>query len=568
MIKKIRKIDGSIVEFEQEKITNAILKAINAVNSKDGHIAGKLSDMVVEILEFETRGLETPRRKVSDEKKFKTKIPSVENVQDIVEKVLIEEGYSDVAKAYILYRKKRRVKKTLKKIRGSAESYAKFIILGLVILLFLSVIRASLFSEVPEEKRIWFELSFLLLAAISAELLVVYLKQPMVMILLLLGVFISPSAISMSYPYISGFIVFVFSVLGLEVSTAPTLPHLVPTEGTVRIFAQLGSIFLLFKIGLHSEIKQIFNSRNFLVGFVGVLIPFIGGYYYAVYTGHGFNYAMFLGAALTATSVGVTVAVLHEFNVLDRDFAKIILGAAVIDDILALLVLSIVENFPSALDIASISPLLSVLAMAAIFVVGGIRLGQYIVSRYFDRSSEDGKIPNTTFLGILVYVLSYAYVAEFIGLSAIVGAFIAGITLNYSRITGKLFELFYPLEAFFTPIFFISLGMFVDISALVSNIVPILIITLIAIATKLFGCGIASRLSGANAKDSILVGLGMIPRGEIALIIGLFGLTATTATGEPLLHATEYSIIASMAFLTTVIVPVVLQRALSMLRYR
>ncbi len=91
MISKIRKRDGSIVEFEQEKITNAILKAINAVNSKDGHIAGKLSDMVVEILE----------------KKFKTKIPSVENVQDIVEKVLIEEGYSDVAKAYILYRKKR-----------------------------------------------------------------------------------------------------------------------------------------------------------------------------------------------------------------------------------------------------------------------------------------------------------------------------------------------------------------------------------------------------------------------------------------------------------------------------
>ncbi len=552
MIKKIRKIDGRIVEFKQEKITNAISKAISAVNSKDENTARKLSHSVVEILE----------------KKFPEKIPSVENVQGIIEKVLIEEGYPDVANACILYRKKRTMKKTLKKIKGHARLYAGFIILGLAVLLFLSVIRASIFSEIPEEKRIWFELSFLLLAAISAELLVVYLKQPMVMVLLLLGIIISPSAVSMVYPYIAEIIILPLSIIGVKLSIAQTIPHLIPTEGTVRIFAQLGSIFLLFKIGMHSEIKQIFNSRNFLVGFIGVLIPFIGGYYYAVYTGHGFNYAMFLGAALTATSVGVTVAVLHEFNVLDREFAKIILGAAVIDDILALLALSLVVNFPSTLDMASISPLLSILGMAAIFVVGGIKSGQYIVSRYFDKSLEDGKIPNTTFLGILVYVLSYAYVAEFIGLSAIVGAFIAGITLNYSRITEKLFELFYPLEAFFTPIFFISLGMFVDISALISNIVPILIITLIAIATKLFGCGIASRLSGANVKDSILVGIGMIPRGEIALIIGLFGLTATTATGEPVLHATEYSIIASMAFLTTVMVPFVLQRALSMLGYK
>lgn len=460
------------------------------------------------------------------------------------------------------------MKKTFKRFKGPAKQYAGLIIMGLAVLLFLSVIRASLFSEISEEKRIWFELSFILLAAISAELLVVYLKQPMVMVLLLLGIFISPSAVSILYPYISGSIVFLFSITGINVSILATIPHLIPTEGTVRVFAQLGSIFLLFKIGLHSEIKQIFNGRNFLVGFVGVLVPFIGGYYYAVYTGHGFNYAMFLGAALTATSVGVTVAVLHEFNVLDREFAKIILGAAVIDDILALLVLSLVGNFPSKLDMVSMSPMLSVIGMAVIFVVGGIKLGQHIVSRYFDKSLEDGIVPNTTFLGILVYVLSYAYVAEFIGLSAIVGAFIAGVTLNYSRITQKLFELFYPLEAFFTPVFFISLGMFVDIFALVSNIAPILIITLIAIVAKLFGCGIASRLSGANLKDSILVGIGMIPRGEIALIIGLFGLTATTATGEPVLHATEYSIIASMAFLTTVIVPFVLHRLLSIMGYK
>lgn len=115
---KIRKRDGRIVKFEQEKITNAIFKAINAVNYKDGNLAKKLSDIVVKILEFETRGLEVPRRKVSDEKKFKTKIPSVEDVQDIVESVLIEKGYSNVAKAYILYRKKREEIRRAKAVYG------------------------------------------------------------------------------------------------------------------------------------------------------------------------------------------------------------------------------------------------------------------------------------------------------------------------------------------------------------------------------------------------------------------------------------------------------------------
>ena len=233
-----------------------------------------------------------------------------------------------------------------------------------------------------------------------------------------------------------------------------------------------------------------------------------------------------------------------------------------IDDVLALLVLSLVENFPSKPDMVSIFPTFYVLVMATIFVVGGIKLGQYIVLRHFDKLDARGNVKNTTFLGILVYVLSYAYVAEFIGLSAIVGAFLAGITLNYSRITNKLFELFYPLEAFFTPVFFISLGMFVDIPTLVHSIIPILIITAIAVSAKIVGCGIASRLSGMSTRDSILVGVGMIPRAEIALIIGLFGLTSHV------IQAAEYSIIASMAFLTTVTVPSVLQRLLRTFGYR
>ncbi len=435
----------------------------------------------------------------------------------------------------------------LSKASQRLAPFVGWLLLGLVLLLIVSVLRASFFSEVSEEKRIWFELSFLLLAAISAELLVEKLKQPTVMVLMLVGVVISPSAVELLFPFLAS----VFSIVGATVSSSP---HLVSSAGLVKVFAQLGAILLLFKIGLHSEVKEIFNSRNFVVALLGVVVPFLGGYVYASSTGNSFAYAMFLGAALTATSVGVTVAVLQELKLLETQFAKVILGAAVIDDILALLALSLVVNFPSEFTVAALSPFLLVIGTALVFIVGGIKLGKFIVSKYFDTEIA-GKISNQTFLGILAYVFAYAYIAEFIGLSAIVGAFVAGITLNYSKLTQRLFELFYPLEALFTPLFFISLGMLVDIPSLAANFWPILLISAVAVLTKVIGCGAGAVATGLSVREGTVVGIGMVPRGEIALIIGLYGLTTLTPAGLPVLSQVEYAVIASMAFLTTVIVP-------------
>jgi len=185
-------------------------------------------------------------------------------------------------------------------------------------------------GSTPESEKIWFEISFILLIAISAELLVSYVKQPAVMVLLILGIIISPSAISLAYPALASAVSSIFSAFGVDIHLTDYIPHIVPTdEGSfISIFAKLGSIFLLFGVGLHSEINRIFNRRNFLVALAGVILPFLGGYFYAGMTGHNFAYSLFLGAALTATSVGVTVAVLQEFKVLDMEFAKVILGAA------------------------------------------------------------------------------------------------------------------------------------------------------------------------------------------------------------------------------------------------
>jgi len=156
----------------------------------------------------------------------------------------------------------------------------------------------------------------------------------------------------------------------------------------------------------------------------------------------------------------------------------------------------------------------------------------------------------------LAFMLMYAYLAEFIKLSAIVGAFIAGIVLNRSRHLKEIEDKTYGLEMLFMPIFFISLGMLVDVHALVEFAVPIVIITLIAFASKLIPCALASVLAGLRQKEAIAVGIGMAPRGEVALIVASLGLTTNVLT------AGQYSIISAMALLTTFMVPPLLSRAL------
>ncbi|MFA5929295.1 MAG: cation:proton antiporter [Candidatus Micrarchaeia archaeon] len=427
-------------------------------------------------------------------------------------------------------------------IAGKAKLYAALLFFALALLLFLSVFRASIFTDVSEGKKIWFELSFLFLAAITAEMLVSYLRQPLVMVLLLVGVAISPSMISAAYSFLGG---------------TGSAPVLVGTSEIVMIFAKLGAILLLFKIGLHSETRKIFNLKNLAIAACGVIVPFLGGYLFAIAGGHDFYYAMFLGAALTATSVGVTVAVLEELRLMQSDMAQALLGAAVIDDVLALLVLSFVLQAPSGAG--AFFALASIAGTAFVFVVGGILLGKFVVENYFDPMAGGGKGGSRGFLAMLMYLLFYAYVAEYIGLSAIVGAFVAGISMGYSRKVGEVQGMFYPLEALFTPVFFISLGLLVDVNALAANWLPILAITAIAIITKIIGCGAGALAVGVKARDSLAIGVGMIPRGEIALIIGLYGLTALTPSGAPVLGAAEYATIASMAFLTTIIAPAAIQ---------
>lgn len=362
----------------------------------------------------------------------------------------------------------------------------------------------------------------------------VYFRQPTVLILLLLGVVIGPSFLGEAWQFVHPFLPFL----------PPEAPSIILNTSLVGIFAQLGAIILMYKVGLNSSISKIFSPKNFIIASLGVLLPFAAGYGFAALTGGNFIYALFLGAALTATSVGVTVALLREAKVLDRDFAQAIIGAAVIDDVLGLLVLSFVLAIPASGPLV-IEPFVMTMASALIFIVGGVYAGNYFITERMDRKEMSDK----RFLYALAFVFFYAYVAEFIGLSSIVGAFLAGVLLTHSRHREEIEKRSYALEILFIPIFFISIGMLVDVRAIYQYIIPILIIAAIAIITKIVGCGLGALLTGFGKRDSALIGIGMSPRGEVALIVALIGLTAGALTQS------EYSIISAMAFITAIITP-------------
>jgi len=410
-------------------------------------------------------------------------------------------------------------------------------VLLLFAILLLSIIRASIFGEVEPEKHIYFEIVFLLLLAVVGELTVNYLKQPSVMILMILGMLMSASFLNLGFGFLSS--------LPLPFQIPSTPPDILRMEGIIHVFAQLGAVILLFKVGLHNKIERIFAMDNLVVATAGVILPFAAGYLYAISTGGNFAYSMFLGAALTATSVGVTVAILKEFNMLEERFAQIIIGAAVIDDVLGLLVLSFVINISAGA--ASLMPLITTFVSATVFLVGSVLAGKYFIA-YLDRKEMSPR----RFLLALAFMLMYAYLAEFIQLSAIVGAFIAGVILNQSRHIKELEEKTYGLEMLFMPIFFISLGMLVDVNALATYAFPIIILTVLAIATKIIACGAAGLWAKLKAKEALMVGIGMAPRGEVALIVASIGLSTKV------LSVSEYSIISAMALLTTFVVPPVL----------
>lgn len=373
------------------------------------------------------------------------------------------------------------------------------------------------------DARIFMELSAMIVFAIIGIIISKKIKQPVSVGIITLGIILGPS------------------VLGLA-----------KYDGTLAVIANLGSIVLLFVAGLNSNIKDVYTKKNFYVALLGALLPLLGGFLVSKIFGYDIYTSIFVGATLTATCLGITSSVLKEIGKIKTDTAKAMIGAAVIDDILSLSILSIVLSVPNGFDVVGI--LLKLLLVAG-FVLFMLLFGEKLLTLIID-SFNDYVIktaPRQTFALGLAIVFLCSYIAYALGLAPIVGAFLVGVSLSRSRSINILLAGSEYFEIIFTSIFFISIGIVVELSAFFTLFWFIVALTIVAILTKMIGSGYAAYKMGFKKKDALIVGTGMAPRGEVAFIIALNGLLLGVIKKE------VYSAVVFMSFLTTIITLVLLK---------
>ena len=341
------------------------------------------------------------------------------------------------------------------------------------------------------------------------------------------------------------------------VVVGPAVFGLVEPSEVLEVFSELGVVFLLFWVGLEmrlSDIRQVGATAG-SVGLAGVVVPFLAGFGGALAFGEPTETAIFVGAALVATSVGITSAVLIDLGALDTRASRTILGAAVIDDILAMLLLAVAVGIAAqgGVDVGSIA-LVTVLAVGflAFFAIGGTKLfaarpGILKAPRF----SESPLMP------AVIVCLGLAALAAQIGLAAIIGAFIAGMIVAETKDQHPVEEEVAPLYAFFPPFFFAFIGLEVELSAFADPETLLILagVTALAFVTKYVPAWLAARPLGPD--DARVVGIGMIPRGEVGIIVAGIG------ASEGVIDAQLFAVIVGMSVLTTLGVPPLLRRALA-----
>ena len=311
----------------------------------------------------------------------------------------------------------------------------------------------------------------------------------------------------------------------------PCAFNLVQSNDTIAVFAEIGVVLLMFTTGLGTNLKELLKAGPIatLIACVGVAVPLAGGtLLYGLFYGFGavgsteFYRALFIGTIITATSVSITVATLQELGHLKGFLGTTIVSAAVIDDVIGIIVLTCVIGASSGTGMG----LGEVLLNTALFFAAAIGIGVVI---YFAMKWLDKRNPHTQRITIIsiAFCFAMAYLAEeYFGIADITGAYIAGIVLctmaDASYVERRVDISNYVI---FSPVFFASIGLKTDISGLTPDIVLFCICFVVAaLLTKIVGCGLAARLCRFNWGDSLKVGVGMMTRGEVALIVAQKGL--------------------------------------------
>ena len=354
----------------------------------------------------------------------------------------------------------------------------------------------------------------------------------------------------------------VVGALAAGIVLGPSVLKLITLDGTngvyLEITAEIGVIFLMFSAGLETDLKEIKANAlaSFIVALIGVIVPLIGGFLgYALYFHTDFTdyqevlKSVFIGVVLTATSVSITVETLRELGRLKGRVGTTILGAAVIDDILGIIVLTIVTSLKDT----SVNPVTVMVKIVLYFIVIGILF--FLVSKCKPLIESEGQKRRVTVFA-LAFCFLLSYISEkFFGIADITGAYIAGLIIsNVQRSTyleSKFDTLSYLL---LSPVFFASIGLKVNLPQMsVSIIMFAVALTVVAVLTKIVGCGLGAKICGYKNYQAKRIGVGMISRGEVALIV------ASKGSALGLMSSSILGPVIVVVVITTVITPILLK---------
>lgn len=406
----------------------------------------------------------------------------------------------------------------------------------------------------PEElAHLVLQLAMLLLAAKLIGLIFKKFKQSEVLGELIGGMVVGPFALgAIELPWIGR----LFPVIEQVGEHASTLP----ISNELYFFGQIGAIILLFLVGLETDAKMFikYGLKSLGIAIGGVVLPFFLGVWGTMMFGFADSImdtsALFMGAIMVATSVGITARVLSDMYKLDTQEGVSILAAAVIDDVIGILILALVLSIAGGghgSEGAIAWGELGMIGLKALGFLGGVSLLGFFFSKKL--STLLLKLDGKSYMAIAAAIcFIIAAVAEMFGLAMIIGAYLAGILLSVTKISDELEERLSGASHLIVPIFFAIMGTLVDFKAMGSVFVFGLVISVFAIIGKVVGSGFPAFFSGFNKLGSMRIGIGMLPRGEVALIIAGIGLSAGIISSE------IFGVSIMMTIITTLMAPMIL----------
>jgi Kef-type K+ transport system membrane component KefB len=338
----------------------------------------------------------------------------------------------------------------------------------------------------------------------------------------------------------------------------PSVLGLIHEISILSVVSELGAVILLFEVGLSMNLKEFLRSGGWaaIVASTGIVIPYFLGYFVFLHYDFANNYAIFAAAVLTATSVGITARVFVDLKCLKSEEARIVLGAALIDDIVGLAILAVVLKLATAGEEAiTFWAILQIIGIAVLFLILSIIMGLLVVQKLFKFISKMKQVHAVFIAGIIFCFVISAFSIK-AGLAPIVGAFVAGLLLSTTKQSKEIRADLKPIYAFFVPMFFVVMGNNVDVSTFNPFVVAnrgILLLVVVLFLVAFVGKAIAGFAVFKKGINKLLIGVSMVPRGEVGLIFVDIGFK------NNIFEKQDYSILLAVIMLTTLVTPILLK---------